>query len=259
MGDQVNRAVSGIATTLVLLSILPAGDVSAQSFPNLPRLPPPIEYGHVQIDRLSSLGGQASVTFSHWSHRMKYTCRVCHFELEFEMLPNATQITEEENRNGKYCGACHDGKTAFGHTAENCGKCHTGGTVVSKEQFAKVVRSFPKAPFGNKVDWVRGVADGEIKPKQSIRDASYAPKPFNDAFELPAARAMIPPARFSHEVHNRWLDCRNCHPDLFAIKRNLTQHFEMRYILERKFCGACHLTVAFPLDDCRRCHAHPRN
>jgi len=28
----------------------------------------------------------------------------------------------------------------------------------------------------------------------------------------------------------------------------------MQYILETKFCGACHLTVAFPLDDCLRCH-----
>lgn len=205
------------------------------------------------------MNGQPAVTFSHWSHRMKYTCRVCHFELEFEMRVNATEITEAENRGGKYCGACHDGKTAFGHTAENCGKCHTGKTVVSKEQFAKAVRSFPKGPYGNQIDWVQTVAGGKIKPKQSIRDESYAPKPYNDAFELKAAMAMIPPAVFSHEVHNRWLDCRNCHPDLFAIKRTLTQHFEMRYILERKFCGACHLNVAFPLDDCKRCHAHPQN
>ena len=28
----------------------------------------------------------------------------------------------------------------------------------------------------------------------------------------------------------------------------------MKYILEGKFCGVCHLNVAFPLDDCQRCH-----
>ena len=34
-----------------------------------------------------------------------------------------TLITEDANKKGKYCGACHDGKTAFGHTGDNCDKC----------------------------------------------------------------------------------------------------------------------------------------
>ena len=46
----------------------------------------------------------------------------------------------------------------------------------------------------------------------------------------------------------------NCHPDVFNIKKKTTEHFEMRFILEGRFCGACHLTVAFPLNDCMRCH-----
>lgn len=256
---NITARLSCVTAAAVLLATLGARGAAAQSFYDLPRLPAPIEYGNVLIDRVSSTSGQEAVTFSHWSHRMKYTCRVCHFELEFEMQANATVITEAESRGGKYCGACHDGKTAFGHTPENCNKCHTGTTVVPKDAFAKAVKAFPKARYGNQIDWAQAIAGGMIKPKQSIRDDSYKPKPYNDAFELPAAMGMIPPARFSHEVHNRWLDCANCHPDLFAIKRTFTKHFEMRYILERKFCGACHLNVAFPLDDCKRCHAHAQN
>ena len=29
----------------------------------------------------------------------------------------------------------------------------------------------------------------------------------------------------------------------------------MSRILKREFCGVCHLTVAFPMDDCKRCHS----
>ena len=28
----------------------------------------------------------------------------------------------------------------------------------------------------------------------------------------------------------------------------------MSAILNGEFCGVCHLTVAFPMDDCQRCH-----
>jgi hypothetical protein len=28
----------------------------------------------------------------------------------------------------------------------------------------------------------------------------------------------------------------------------------MKHILDDKFCGACHMKVAFPIDDCKACH-----
>jgi hypothetical protein len=28
----------------------------------------------------------------------------------------------------------------------------------------------------------------------------------------------------------------------------------MDFIVSGKFCGVCHLTVAFPVQDCKRCH-----
>jgi c(7)-type cytochrome triheme protein len=64
----------------------------------------------------------------------------------------------------------------------------------------------------------------------------------------------IPNAVFPHKAHTAWLDCNNCHPDPFNIKKKTTKHFEMRFILEGQFCGVCHMTVAFPMQDCKRCH-----
>ena len=43
-------------------------------------------------------------------------------ELEMSMQANGTGITEKDVREGRYCGACHDGNTAFG--VMECTRCH---------------------------------------------------------------------------------------------------------------------------------------
>ena len=209
------------------------------------------------IDRLSTTADAEPVIFSHWSHRSRYTCRVCHFELAFVMAANASEITEEANRRGQFCGSCHDGETAFGHTDENCDRCHTG-LEVDKSKAFKAFRKFPKARFGNRIDWVAAQEKGLITPINSLEDPDFEPLPFNEQFEVPAAWTLIPPADFSHNVHLQWLECSNCHPDIFKIQKKGPEHFLMKNILEGKFCGACHMNVAFPLDDCKRCHPDMR-
>lgn len=241
-----------IPFTLLGALFMMAGAAVAQYW-NFPPPPPPSRYGNILINRLSEKNGQRPVTFSHWSHRRKDTCRVCHFELGFEMKVNATEITEERCRDGQFCGACHDGKEVFGHTKENCIKCHNGNIAYGQEKF-KDLDPFPKAPYGNKVDWVAALKGGFIQPRQSLLDKHYKPMAFNKKLTLEAEWTMIPPAYFSHDVHKQWLDCSNCHPDIFNVKKKTTKHFAMKYNLEGKFCGACHLKVAFPLNDCQRCH-----
>ena len=59
---------------------------------------------------------------------------------------------------------------------------------------------------------------------------------------------------FPHWEHVQMLDCSNCHPEIFNLKKKTTKHFSMDNILKGKFCGACHLNVAFPMDPCKRCH-----
>ena len=155
--------------------------------------------------------------FSHWSHRLKYTCRVCHFELDFAMEVNGSGITEAANRAGRFCGACHDGETAFGFDASTCSRCHTGRGGPSGD--FKALKNLPKTAFGNKIDWVQAVKDGQIAPARSIFEEDYEPIAFTKELLLEAEWVMISPAVFPHEAHQQWLDCANCHPDIFNIKR----------------------------------------
>ncbi len=239
--------------SVLLCCLFMAGSADAGSLWDLPPVPSPQLYGNVLINRISKKNGRLPVTFSHWSHRLKYTCRVCHMELEFNMKRNTTEITEEANREGRFCGACHDGKTAFGHTKENCNKCHNGNLAYGMEKFKKL-DNLPKAKTGNKVDWVKAVENGLIQPKLSILEKDYSPIPYRKELRLDAGWTMVPPAFFPHRKHIRWLDCSNCHPDIFNIKKKTTKHFSMTNNLKGKFCGVCHLKVAFPMNDCERCH-----
>jgi c(7)-type cytochrome triheme protein len=249
----------GKITSLVVLSVLMllAGSVSGGNKFDLWPLPPPEEYGNILIDRTSGRNDIKPASFSHWSHRKKYTCRVCHFELNFAFTLNATEITEEDNKNGLFCGACHDGKIAFGHTAEHCEKCHNGDISNGRENFAELKSKLPAAKFGNEIDWVQALQEGIIKPKYSIYK-DEKPMDFDKKLELRAEWSGISPAVFPHASHVQWLDCANCHPDIFNIKKKTTKHFAMKYILDNKFCGACHLSVAFPIDDCKGCHPKMR-
>jgi len=114
--------------------------VNAYGFWDFPPAPPADEYGNILINRTSEKNNVKPATFSHWIHRQKHTCRVCHFELEFNMKVNTTEITEAANKSGKYCGAgsCHDGKAAFGHDEPNCEKCHNGNKGYGKGKFSKL-------------------------------------------------------------------------------------------------------------------------
>jgi c(7)-type cytochrome triheme protein len=214
---------------------------------------PPSQYGNILISRMSDKQGQPWVTFSHWSHRVRYTCRTCHFELEFEMKVNATDITEDRNRKGEFCGSCHDGKTAFGHTKGNCSRCHNGNIAYGEERF-KELASLPMARYGNRIDWSKAVREGNIKPRQSLFNDNYSPIPFITKIQLEAKGANIEPAVFPHKSHTQWLDCANCHPATFNIKKTTTKDLSMKHICEGSFCGTCHGSVAFPLNDCNRCH-----
>lgn len=83
-------------------------------------------------------------------------------------------------------------------------------------------------------------------------------KPPGIAYEktllLEAEWDRVLPAIFPHKSHTSWLTCSNCHPEIFNIKKKTTKHFEMKMNLAGEFCGVCHLTVAFPMNDCKRCH-----
>ncbi len=250
MKRKITSALFCGAVVLVLF----ASDGGAQTFFDLPKALPPEEYGNLLITRSGSVA-----VFSHWVHRQKFTCRVCHFELEFNMLVNSTEITEAANQSGRYCGAagCHDGKAAFGHEKPHCEKCHDSNRK-GTAKFSKVSK-LPQAKSGNGVDWGQAISKGLIKPVNYLTVKPPAEIAVIKPLLLEAEWSGIPPAIFSHKVHTKWLDCNNCHPDIFNIKLKTTKHFSMKRILDREFCGVCHLTVAFPMDDCKRCHTDRPN
>ncbi len=61
--------------------------------------------------------------FSHSVHRAQFKCYVCHDAL-FQMKAGANTVTMDAISQGQYCGACHNGKTAFAVTFETCVRCH---------------------------------------------------------------------------------------------------------------------------------------
>ncbi|MBI5675419.1 MAG: hypothetical protein HZC48_06280 [Nitrospirae bacterium] len=235
--------------------LLPSAQGAENPFWNFPEAPPQEEYGNLLINRTSEKNGVKAATFSHWSHRLKYTCRVCHLELEFNMKVNATEITEEANKDGRYCGAsgCHDGKTAFGHDQPNCEKCHNGDRSYGKDKFSNL-SSLPKRNFGNGVDWAKALKKGLITPVDYLVTKPSSDISYDKRIKLEAEWNNIPPAFFSHKSHGALLDCSNCHPEIFNIKKKTTKHFSMELNLKGEFCGVCHLSVAFPMNDCKGCH-----
>ena len=61
--------------------------------------------------------------FPHWMHRLQFKCYACHDAITV-MKAGANPITMEAIQQGKYCGTCHDGKTAFQATFDTCPRCH---------------------------------------------------------------------------------------------------------------------------------------
>jgi len=81
------------------------------------------EYADVVLNKNSDKEGVRPVIFPHWFHRIRFQCRVCHQELGFEMRVGSNKVTMEGIIDGKFCGACHDGETAW--SADNCDLCHS--------------------------------------------------------------------------------------------------------------------------------------
>lgn len=70
-----------------------------------------------------------SVTFSHKTHTMdaELACDDCHdelFEMEAGIAEENDDFTMASLYDGNYCGACHDGSSAFASDTQ-CGSCHT--------------------------------------------------------------------------------------------------------------------------------------
>jgi len=116
-------------------------------------------------------------------------------------------------------------------------------------------KSLQRTPLGE-VDWMSGIRQGIFKPFDSTDpEAGPALPPYDLDMVLPVKKEFgIPQVIFPHSSHTMWLDCRNCHPAIFAPKRGANP-ITMHSLLEGQYCAKCHGVVAFRLYDCFRCHS----
>jgi c(7)-type cytochrome triheme protein len=213
------------------------------------RRPLPDQFGNVAMN-FSDKKDAAPVVFSHWVHRAKFTCRLCHVDVGFAMQAGTTSIREEDNRKGFYCGACHNGKIAFASTAF--------GQQPQHIDFSVFTAGFPKGRFGNNIDWEAAELEGKIKLTDTLPEISVKRRPLDvpKDYSIEAKMAGLPEIIFSHKKHAVWNGCELCHPDIYAVKTGATK-YTMEDVFAGKFCGACHGSVAFPSIDCQRCHVKP--
>jgi len=83
------------------------------------------EYGDIVLDRYKDTMAEVDlqpVVFPHWTHRIQFKCKACH-ESIFPMERGASDITMSAIIDGQYCGACHNGKTAWDPLY--CDRCHS--------------------------------------------------------------------------------------------------------------------------------------
>lgn len=82
------------------------------------------EYADVVLNRYAEKNGMRPVVFPHWFHRIRFRCKVCHYELGFKMRAGSNDVRMDDLINGKFCGACHNGDIAW--AVDRCDLCHSG-------------------------------------------------------------------------------------------------------------------------------------
>lgn len=120
----------------------------------------------------------------------------------------------------------------------------------------KALTTMPAGEGGNQVNWVEALAEGYIYPRASITPDKK--EEILDLDVLLKETGEMPMITFPHIKHTVWLGCKNCHDHLFERKAGATPNLNMYAVLSGKKCGLCHGAVAFPPNDCIRCHNTPR-
>jgi len=121
---------------------------------------------------------------------------------------------------------------------------------------AEALSTLPPDTAGNQVLWMRALDEGHIQPRTNILPETKVNLRLTDV--LLKNTGEMPMVRFPHRQHTAWLDCSNCHDQLFGRVAGATKN-NMFLILQGEKCGLCHGAVSFPLTECQRCHSVPRD
>ncbi len=221
--------------------------------------------------------GVSPVLYPHWLHRIWYECKVCHEEV-FKMKRWVNRISQKDIVEGRQCGVCHDGKTAFGADKE-CERCHVAGKPEAKrfhdvanidhEKIKEVAErvgaewNHEKLPEGKLpldkyklIDWLGLKRAGVFKPIQSL-DKDFKGEIRDNLILFESNSTFVNDVVFNHKVHSTWIKCSTCHPALFKEELGGNE-VKMVEISKGAFCGHCHGKVSFTFADCLRCHSTPK-
>jgi c(7)-type cytochrome triheme protein len=215
--------------------------------------------------------------FSHKSHVNLFKCSDCHNGI-FVAGKGSRRFTMADMEQGKSCGACHDGKTAFG-VKKDCGKCHPVKQVNFKPGSAVYSHTVHLAAYGCKdchpSPFIPG--PGNKTATMSMMEKGLSCGACHDGntafgvkadcqkchpgnlktirYELPANTGNVD---FAHKTHlGKGYGCNDCHYNLVASGTS-NKRWVMKEMEQGKFCGGCHgLSMAFSVKDplaCERCH-----
>ncbi|MEE8321047.1 MAG: c(7)-type cytochrome triheme domain-containing protein [Gammaproteobacteria bacterium] len=110
----------------------------------------------------------------------------------------------------------------------------------------------PPDTAGNMVNWVEALEGNYIQPRSQLLKEGQLE--VLDSTILFKETGDTPYVLFPHRPHTQWLECSNCHEQIFKSEAGATP-IDMLSILQGKLCGRCHGAVSFPLTECNRCHS----
>ena len=210
--------------------------------------------------------------FSHASHlATSADCRVCHPAI-FAAGRNK-RFSMADMENGRSCGACHNGRKAFGLDA--CVTCHpvkeityrvtaTGPTHFSHKTHLDVAgcgACHPKLYTANPKNRPAGMAAMEkgkscgachnAKQAFSVKECSKC----HPVRELIFTEKDAGNVTFSHAFHTTHFTCVDCHTSLYGTIRSAVK-VSMQEMEKGKSCGGCHEgKTAFSVKEkCDTCH-----
>ena len=109
-----------------------------------------------------------------------------------------------------------------------------------------------------RINWVKMVEDELISPQWELKKSGDDEELDETIILFESKSDKFDDVLFKHEVHTYWLSCPICHETKGGVifeqgaGENKVLMKEMK--TQKKWCGRCHSTVAFPLSDCNRCH-----
>lgn len=212
--------------------------------------------------------------FSHKKHlEMSFDCKECHSK-RFVPGPNRIHSTMLDMEQGKSCGGCHDGSTAFSVKGD-CAKCHSQISVIQFKAYnARFDHQIHIAMFKcndcHSNLFVGGTRSIRYSMNQMEKGSSCgACHEGKTAFSVsgncdkchpgiyPDVKFTIKDAgsvNFSHNFHRSKFACNNCHNAIFNAGKG-SKRFTMADMEKGNSCGKCHDgKAAFSVKNCDKCH-----